>query len=364
MIKRNKWRLLISSIIILLPIFAGLILWNKLPEMLITHWGADGNPDGFMGRGLAVFFMPLFLLAMQWICTWITSRDPKNQDQNGKVFGLVLWICPILSLTVNSIMYAVSLGVKLRIETVMLLFLGVMFFAIGNYLPKCKQNFTIGIKIKWTLANEENWNATHRFGGRIWVVGGILLILCAWLPITIFPWVFIPAVLLLAVLPTLYSYRYYKKQVKEGKAPEKAVVPMSRTGKIVMWVVLGIVWVMLAVILFICYTGDLTPHYGETEFTLEASYFADLTVDYTSIVRADFRKTDDAGSRTNGFGSYRLSMGRFENAEHGTYTRYTYTQCPAAVILELSDGRIVVVNGETEADTLAIYEELSGRIGA
>ena len=53
-----------------------------------------------------------------------------------------------------------------------------LFIVIGNYLPKIKQNNTIGIRIVLTLQDEENWNATHSFSGRIWRTSGILCMLC------------------------------------------------------------------------------------------------------------------------------------------------------------------------------------------
>ncbi len=70
MIKKNIWRLLISSVIILLPIVAGLLLWNSLPERIATHWGADGKADGWSGKTFTVFALPLIMLALHCVC-WL-----------------------------------------------------------------------------------------------------------------------------------------------------------------------------------------------------------------------------------------------------------------------------------------------------
>ena len=222
MIENNKWKLLVSSVAILLPILVGLILWNDLPEQMTTHWGADGNADGWSSRTFAVLGLPLILLALHWVCIFITSKDPKNKGQNKKVFGMVLWICPIVSIFASGITYAAALGKEFNMEIIGLLLIGLMFVVIGNYLPKCKQNYTIGIKVKWTLANEENWNATHRFGGKVWVIGGLLLMACVFLPEALIPWVLMIALTIMAAIPIVYSYAYYKKQVAAGTAPEIA----------------------------------------------------------------------------------------------------------------------------------------------
>lgn len=218
MIRENKRKLLLSSIVILLPILFGLIFWNELPEQMVTHWGIDGEPDGWSGRAFAVFGLPVFILAIHWLGIFLTAKDPKNKGQNRKVFGLIIWITPAISMITSGVTYAAAFGKEVRPFAFMNLLMGAMFIAIGNYLPKCKQNYTIGIKVKWTLQNEENWNATHRFVGKVWVIGGLLLLVCVFLPEIIAAWMTVAAIITLAVLPIAYSYRYHKKQVKEGAA--------------------------------------------------------------------------------------------------------------------------------------------------
>lgn len=215
MLKKNKWKLLISSVVILLPMVFGIIVWNKLPEKMATHWGADGSANGWNNRSIAVFAIPLFLLLIHWFCIFCTSKDSKNKNQSKKVFGMVLWICPIISLFVNGIIYATSFGKNIDINFIIYLLVGLLFIIIGNYLPKCKQNYTIGIRVRWALDNEENWNATHRFAGKVWVVGGVLMMVCGFLPEEISNYVFAVLVTVLIILSLGYSYYYFKmKQCK------------------------------------------------------------------------------------------------------------------------------------------------------
>ena len=211
MIRQNKRKLLLTSLIILLPMLAGLLLWGRLPERMPTHWGVDGTVDGWSGKAFAVLGMPAILLAMHWLCVAITAADPKNKDQTPKIVGLILWLCPLISVAVGVMTYATALGADVRVGWVMPIALGVMFVVIGNYLPKCKQNFTIGIKVPWTMADEANWNATHRFGGKVWVAGGMLLMACAFLPTAAVPFALVGSLILLSVVPVVYSYLYYRK---------------------------------------------------------------------------------------------------------------------------------------------------------
>lgn len=211
MIKKNLPKLIITSLITLIPIVIGLILWDKLPNQVPVHWNINGNVDDYATKTQAVFLMPLVLVAFHWICVLVTLLDPKKQNINDKMFTLVLWIIPVISLFVNSMIYATALGHKVSVEIIMPLFMGALFVVIGNYLPKCKQSYTMGIKLPWTLDDEENWNKTHRFAGFLWVIGGIVIMATAFLGAF---WLFFIVLIPMVIVPTVYSYLFYKKKNK------------------------------------------------------------------------------------------------------------------------------------------------------
>ncbi len=211
MIKRNKWSLLLSSLVILLPMVFGLIVWDALPEQIATHWNAQGDADGWSSRAFAVFGMPLFLFVLHWVCVFVTTKDPKQDEHNFKSLWLVLWITPSLSVLCNGLIYAAAFEKPIAVEQIVPFFMGLLFAIIGNYIPKFKQNYTVGIKIIWTLHSEENWNATHRFTGKVWMIGGIAIMLCSLLPGNVFFWVFGAVMLVMVAAPFLYSYNYHRK---------------------------------------------------------------------------------------------------------------------------------------------------------
>lgn len=212
MIRENKKKLILTSIIILLPILIGLILWNKLPDKLPTHWNAEGVVDGWSSKAFAVFGLPGFLFAVHWVCVLASSADPKKQNIEGKVLNIVFWICPIISVLGGVLIYGTALGMEFKVDKIVLLLMGIMFIVIGNYLPKCKQSYTMGIKLPWTLSDEENWNRTHRMSGKLWVVSGFIIILCMLLPTNVMSVVLIIILFVAVIVPTIYSYLLYKKK--------------------------------------------------------------------------------------------------------------------------------------------------------
>ena len=210
MIKKHLKTLIITSILTLLPIVAGIYLWNTLPEQIPSHWNVNGEIDGWSSKPFFVFGLPGIMLAAQWLCVLGTAADPKKANHSDKVMHLVLWIIPVLSIVLSAMTYMTALGHTVRVEMIMPLIIGLAFTIIGNYLPKCKQSYTVGIKLPWTLSSEENWNRTHRFAGRLWLVCGLGIMLTAFIGGF---WVFLPIVLVMVLVPTLYSYILYRKGI-------------------------------------------------------------------------------------------------------------------------------------------------------
>ncbi|MCD8395683.1 MAG: SdpI family protein [Lachnospiraceae bacterium] len=215
MLKSNRRTVILSSIVILLPVLAGLLLWNRLPDQMATHWSTSNTPDGFSSKAFAVFGIPVFLLIMHFFCLLATAGDAKQKDQNKKVLGMVFWIIPLVSLFTNGMIYAAALEKEFHVLTVCSVMMGLLFLFLGNYFPKIKQNRTIGIRFSWTLNNEENWNRTHRFAGKVWVIDGLVLLLSIFLPGGVLMPVLFGTIVVAVVLPFLYSWRIYREQ-KEG----------------------------------------------------------------------------------------------------------------------------------------------------
>ena len=208
MLKKNKGLMILTSVLILLPIAAGVVLWEQLPEVMPIHWGANGEADGWSSRPVAVFGMPLLLLAVHWIAMWVTDLDSRNKTQNPKVRNLMMWLLPAISLLGNGSTYAAALGQEMDILRYVYLLLGLLFIIIGNYLPKCRQNRFIGIKIKWTLEDEANWYATHRLAGKVWMVCGLGVLICGFFSADyLLPLLFAAMIL----IPVVYSWRYSKR---------------------------------------------------------------------------------------------------------------------------------------------------------
>lgn len=216
MIRRNKKLIIITSIITLLPVLAGVLLWNSLPDTIATHFGSGGVANGYSSKAVAVFGTTGILLACHLLCAFVTGLDPRRKNITDKIYRLLLWICPIMSVINNAMIYAIALGYTgFNAERIACVMMGILFLVIGNYLPKCRQNYTIGIKLPWTLDNEENWNRTHRMAGWLWIAGGVVMLISTFQQVMSQVVVILSLTMIMVLVPTVYSFIIYVKQLKE-----------------------------------------------------------------------------------------------------------------------------------------------------
>lgn len=218
-IQKNKAMVALSYLILFGCILAGLAVWDHLPDEIPTHFDISGQPDGFSGRLGAVVGMPCLLIAAHTFLLFMTAKDPKNGGQPAKMNLILVLIIPLLGVVITSITLAYGLGHAVDVSAVILRMLGILFLFIGNYLPKVEQNYTVGIRVPWTLADEGNWRATHRVGGWCFAIAGLTVLLATFfLQGKGLAAVMIVAFALAGVVPVVYSFLYFSRHGSSSSA--------------------------------------------------------------------------------------------------------------------------------------------------
>lgn len=208
--KDYKKKVILTSLITLSPMIIGFALWNRLPDTLATHFGADNTPNGWSSKFVSVVGIPLFLTLAQAFVSVVTANDPKKKNIDDKFMGLILWIVPLCSLFCCLSIYATALGYTVDVAMLGNILMGVIFMVIGNYMHKVKQNFTVGIKIPWTLYSEENWNRTHRFSSWMWILSGIIFMVGGFFEFEMIQFASVAAAV---IVPVVYSFVLFKKGI-------------------------------------------------------------------------------------------------------------------------------------------------------
>ena len=196
MMLKNKW-FKFSLVLFLLPLVCILVTYNKLPAQVATHFDFHGTPDGYMNKFLGLYGVWGFMLLLHIFCTFMTFKDPKKSNIPEVGLRIVLMICPIICLMVTLLIITYSLGYRFDMTFIVNIVIGFIFIILGNYLPKIKRNYTIGIR-------------THRFSGYVFVLSGMLYIIFSMLG---YMFIGLGIILIASLLCFGYSYSLYKKGI-------------------------------------------------------------------------------------------------------------------------------------------------------
>lgn len=212
---KNKFKLRKDSIIsiitsILILIIFNILFYDKMPAELPTHWNFRGEVDKYSSRFDAMVLTQGVLVIMNAVLLFMLDNDPRNKKQNNFVMTISKLTLPLLMLVIYIITIMSGFGREVKVSTILPIFIGLLIISIGNYLPKIKRNYTMGIKLPWTLNSDENWRRTHRLGGICFVIIGLSLILSVFLKSEI---VFLVPLILGGIIPAVYSYYLYTKGI-------------------------------------------------------------------------------------------------------------------------------------------------------
>lgn len=205
------------GLLIFLFVFAVcLIFYKRLPSELPIYFNMNNQADSFASKEMALFGVNGFMLVLYLFCYFITNKDPKVENQGDKAINVVLIFVPILAILTSAITISYGLNYRPRIDLYLNLALSIMFILIGNYLPKTKRNYTLGIKLPWTLASDYVWEKTHRLAGYLWVIGGLVSFIGTILFKDHISYIFVGAIIIMVFIPMIYSYLIYEKIKKQA----------------------------------------------------------------------------------------------------------------------------------------------------
>lgn len=208
---RSRWfGLVVAAVAVAVSIWA----YPRLPPTVATHWNLRGTADGFSSRAMAVAIIPAVILVMTGLFNVLPKFDPRG-DNYAKFIG-TYWLIAntviVFMLVAHGMIIATGLGYSVKIDRLMPLGVGVLFIVLGNYLTRVEPNWFVGIRTPWTLSSDTVWRKTHRTGGWLMVIGGLVVAACAFLPHGAFLPLFIAAILIMAVIPIVQSYILWKRE--------------------------------------------------------------------------------------------------------------------------------------------------------
>lgn len=173
---KKYWMIII---LILCSYVLSVIAIPYLPNEVAIHWNAAGEPDGFANKWWGALLFPIFLTGIVALVIFLPKVDPRkeNYEKFGNVYRIFLHALVIFLFSLHVVTLAYNVGIPVQVDVVVPIGVGGLFIVLGNYMPKIKPNYFIGIRTPWTLENEEVWQKTHRVGGKVFVIMGVLVML-------------------------------------------------------------------------------------------------------------------------------------------------------------------------------------------
>lgn len=189
-----------TTLMTLLSALPGVIVYTKIPDRIATHFGINGEPDGWSSKVFAVFGLPLVLAALHMIACIITNLDERTEKQ--KITGILHFVIPATAFAVQTMIMLYALGILSDVPTVSVCILSVLFIVLGNYLPKTRQNSAVGVRTKNTLSDERVWEKTHRLAGYLMTAAGVISLVISFLGLALWAFVILTAAL---IVPVIYQ---------------------------------------------------------------------------------------------------------------------------------------------------------------
>jgi uncharacterized membrane protein len=204
-------------VIILIPLAYLAWVWNGLPERVPVHFNLKGEADGWAGKTALIFIVLGTTALLNLILLAVPYIDPKRKlTHMGSKYHQLRFILVIFMAALAIFIIHNALNPDTFRLNVLFLLIGGLFVALGNYFQAVKPNYFIGIRTPWTLESEQVWRKTHRLGGILWIVGGLMLIALAFLPESGLQQVLLVATVALTVLvPVAYSFVAYRQERRQ-----------------------------------------------------------------------------------------------------------------------------------------------------
>ncbi len=207
--KREKITQELALILIaVLPVIYMFMNWNLLPESIPVHFDLKGNPNGYGSRWVYVI-MPVGLYLLMLVLPKIDPRKANYDVFEGSYYKLRLILGIFFGMITASVIWGIVNNSN-SIQKLMPLSIFFLFMLIGNYLGNIRPNYFVGIKVPWTLNNDEVWTRTHKMAGKLWFWGS-LVGMALYFVVEKIEYVFIPLLVILIVVPIVYSYVIYRK---------------------------------------------------------------------------------------------------------------------------------------------------------
>lgn len=212
----RKW---IPLLVIAVAFIASAAVYQDLPERMPTHWNMSGTVDGWTSLPWGAFVIPLMLLVGLVMFHLWPKIDPRgaNYAKFKGTYEILIITIMVFMLGVHLVVLAAALGRDVSMARIIPAGIGVLLIVLGNLLPRTRSNWFVGIRTPWTLSSDRVWERTHRFGGRLFVAAGTVVLLAAVFFPSLAHAIMIGSAVCISIAVLAYSYIIWRRDPEARK---------------------------------------------------------------------------------------------------------------------------------------------------
>ncbi len=200
--------------IITLVSFAGIVaVYHKLPDRVPIHWNSSWEVDGTASKN-KMFLIGAVPALVNGLFYLLPIIDPRRKNYDAKTYGLMRAVIVLMFVFLSWATVVTALDLGINDKFLLSVIIGIAFIAMGNYLPKVKSNFFVGIKNPWALSDPTIWRKTHKVGGYFFFIIGLLMLPMGVIDTTLYSNIVIGLLLIGILAVNIYSYILYRNNFK------------------------------------------------------------------------------------------------------------------------------------------------------
>jgi immunity protein, SdpI family len=210
--KIKKIYIIIPSFLILISFALAIYFYPIFPAQIATHWGINGQANGFSSKTFGLFFMPILSSFLLLLFVYLPKIDPykKNFNQFQKYYQNFINLIFVFFFYLYLITIFWNLGFHFNMIQILSPAFASLFYYAGVLMSHTKRNWFVGIRTPWTISNKEVWEKTHKIGGKLFKLTGLISLLSLFLPQFSIFFIIIP-VITTTIFVFIYSYLEYQK---------------------------------------------------------------------------------------------------------------------------------------------------------
>jgi len=201
--------------IVLISFAIGIYVFPEMPQKMASHWNSQGEVNGYMSKFWGIFLMPIISVGLFLLFVIIPRIDPykSNIEKFRKYYDNFILLIIVFLFYIYLLTIFWNMNYRFNMITVLSPAFAILFYYSGVLIENAKMNYFIGIRTPWTLSSEKVWDKTHKIGGKLFKIAGIIAILGILFQSYAIFFILVP-MLLSAIYSVIFSYIEYQKEIK------------------------------------------------------------------------------------------------------------------------------------------------------